>query len=78
MREEKITEKKTEEKYELVFQNGALENLKELATIFNVPENDLGKLVNKGIQILKLTKDKKFFIFEDKDGNRFRVDIGKL
>ena len=77
--EKKTTEKNgEEEKYELVFQNGALKNLKELAIAFNVPETDLGKLVNKGIQMLKLTKDSKYFIFEDKNGNRFKVDISKL
>ena len=78
--EKKTTENNGEdkEKYELVFQNGALKNLKELAIAFGVPEDDLGKVVNKGIQMLKLTKDSKYFIFEDKNGNRFKVDINKL
>ncbi|TSC76371.1 MAG: hypothetical protein G01um101429_1165 [Parcubacteria group bacterium Gr01-1014_29] len=73
-------DKKTEgaEQYELIFRNGALTNLKELARRFNIPENDLKQIVNKSIKLLTLTKDAKSLILEDKNGDRFRIDVGNL
>ena len=67
-----------EEQFELIFRNGALANLKDLAKVFNVPENDLRQVVNKGIRLLTLTKDAKGLVLEDKNGDRFKVDIEKL
>lgn len=67
-----------EEKYELVFQNGALKNLKALAVALGVPENDLKQVISKGINLLGVVKDAKSLVFEDKNGGRFLIDIKKL
>ena len=78
MPEEDKNNKEQDEQYELVFKNGALANLKELARAFGVPENDLGQVVNKGIQLLKITKNSKIIFFEDQNGSRYKVDLSKL
>jgi len=67
-----------EEQYELVFRNGALANLKSLATKLGVPESDLKQIVNKGIKLLTIVKDAKSLTLEDQNGDRYRIDIAKL
>ena len=67
-----------QEQYELVFKNGALANLKDLAKIFSIPEDDLRQVVSKAISLLSITKNAKTLILEDKNGERFKIDIGKL
>lgn len=66
------------EEYELIFTNGALANLKKLACDFGVPEDDLKQVVNKGIHLLTITKDSKFIIFENKEGEKYKIDMSKL
>lgn len=67
-----------EPKYELVFKNGALANLKNLAATFGVPEDDLRQVVSKSIKLLTLVKDAKALTFENQNGERFSVDIRRL
>jgi len=67
-----------EETYELVLKNGALANLKKLALTFNVPENDLKLVINKGLNLLTLIDGGKNITFEDKNGDRYRIDLNKL
>ena len=67
-----------QEQYEIIFKNGALANLKQLAKSFGVPENELKQVVSKGVNLLTLVKDAKSLVFEDKNGNRFFVDVKKL
>lgn len=78
MDEKESTDENGEEQYELVFKNGALANLKSLAKRFNVPENDLKQVVSKGIKLLGIVKDAKQLTLEDRNGERFIVDIEKL
>lgn len=69
-----------EEKYELIFRNGALANLKKLAGNFGVPEENLKEVVNKGIKVLTLIKsvDAQRIIFETKKGEKFIIDVEKI
>jgi len=69
-----------EAKYELIFRNGALANLKKLAKSFSVPEENLKEVVNKGIKILSLiiSIDAKTIILETKKGEKFIVDVDKI
>ena len=68
----------TQEQYEIIFKNGALLNLKQLAKAFGVAENELKQVVSKGINLLTLVKDAKSLVLEDKNGNRFFIDVKKL
>ncbi|MBI3045920.1 MAG: hypothetical protein HYY86_00015 [Candidatus Harrisonbacteria bacterium] len=82
MSEEKNTpitpEEKKEEQLEIVVRNGALINLKSLATRFNIPQNDLKSVIAKALRLLNTVKDDKVII-EDKNGNgRFNLDIDKI
>lgn len=77
--EEKVkTTIPTEEKYELIFKNGALANLKSLASRFGISEDDLKLVVSKSIRLLTLTKDAKSLILENKNGEKFIIDINTL
>lgn len=67
-----------QEQYELVFKNGALGNLKELAKVFGIPETELRQVVRKAIALLNLTKDAKTLVMEDKKGDRFKIDVKSL
>ena len=67
-----------EETYELVFRNGALKNLKALASGLGIAETDLKQVVNKAISALTLIKNGNFTIVEDEKGNRFRMDLNRL
>jgi hypothetical protein len=69
-----------EEKYELIFRNGALANLKKLANNLGVPEENLKEVVNKGIKVLTLIKsvDTKTIILETKQGEKFTLDVEKI
>jgi len=78
--EEKKETTKKEDTYELTFTNGALTNLKKLATSFDIPENDLRRVVNKAILLLTLVKnvDGKTLTIESKKGERYNLDVDKL
>lgn len=78
MAEEETPPQAEPEQYELVFKNGALANLKSLAKTFKIPEDDLRLVVSKAISLLSLTKDAKTLTLENKNGERFRVDLEKL
>lgn len=69
---------KQEEQFEVVFKNGALKNLKELATLFGVPETELSKIVSKSTRLLTIVKNAKKVSFEDESGNRYYVDVRAL
>lgn len=75
---EKTKEEKNQEELELVIRNNALQNLKSLAKQFDVPETELKEIVAKAIKLLSITKDSKFLIMEDKEGNRYKIDINNI
>lgn len=78
MEEKTKTTPPVEEKYELIFKNGALANLKELAGILNVPQDDLKQVVSKSINLLNLAKNAKTLVLEDHNGNRYYIDLKKI
>jgi len=68
------------EEYKLSFKNGALANLKRLATRFNVPDDDLNQVVSKATKLLTYVKDAKDgkVSFSDQKGDRYFVNINEL
>lgn len=67
----------TPEEYQLSFKNGALANIKNLASVFNISEENLQDVINKAISLLSVVKDSEFVYFE-RDGERYKVNIKKL
>lgn len=67
-----------EENLEVVFRNGALANLKEMAKVFAIPETELSKVVSKSTRLLNIVKAAKNVSFEDQNGNRFNIDVKQL
>lgn len=65
-----------ENEFVVTFRNGALEKLKELATTLNIPENELGSVLQKGLKIIDLAKDGKIVLEKDKE--RFDIDLKRL
>lgn len=68
------------EEFELIFKNGALANLKNLAGQLNVSEDNLGEVVNKGIRLLSIIKNvgTKTITLEAKDKSRFVLDAERI
>lgn len=73
----KDTTQPTEEEYQLSFKNGALANIKSLASVFDISEDNLQNVINKAISLLSVVKDSEFVYFE-KNGERYKVNIRKL
>lgn len=71
-------EEAQEETFELIFRNGALANLKEMAKIFNIPETELSKVVSKSTRLLNLVKNAKRVSFEDEKGIKYYIDLNLL
>ena len=65
------------EEYKIVFKGKGLEELKDLARAYDVPEDDLGKVVIKAMRLLKITKEKKSVSFKD-GGQEFTLDTKRL
>ena len=78
--EEKKGTKTEEEKFELIFKNGALANLKKLASRLNIPQDNLGEVVNRSIKILSIIKnvDTQTLTLETKNKERYVLDADKL
>lgn len=72
--------KEEEEKFELIFKNGALANLKNLAIKLNVSPDNLGEAVNKSIKLLSIVKnvDTETLTLETKDKKRYILNIDTL
>ena len=72
--------KKLEEQFQLIFKNGALANLKNLAVKLSVSEDNLGEVVNKSIKLLSTIKnvDTKTLTLETSDGKRYIIDTNTL
>ena len=62
--------------YVVTFRNGALLKLKELAGYLNIPEENLGEVILKGMKLIDTAKDGKIIIEKGKD--KFEVDIKRL
>lgn len=69
-----------EEQFELTFKNGALINLKRLAGLYNISEENLGDVVNKGIRLLNLVKsvNTKQIVLETEDKRRYIIDADNI
>ncbi len=68
------------EEFKLSFKNGALANLKRLATRFSVADDDLEKVVAKAVKLLtyvQVSKNGKVF-FDDEKGDRYSVTLNDL
>ena len=77
---EEVVKKEVETEFKLLFKNGALDNLKRLSKRFNVPEEDLDKVVEKAVKLLTYVKDSKDgkITFEETNGERYFVNINEL
>ena len=64
------------DEYQITFKNGALANLKQLATKLNVSEDELDKVVEKGLNALQLSDDG-ILLFR-KGGVTYQIDIKRL
>ena len=62
--------------FTVIFKNGALIKLKELAVALEIPEHNLGDVVLKGLKVLGLAKNGQIIIEDKKD--RMEIDVKKL
>lgn len=62
--------------YELTFKNGALEKLKQLAKRFDIPEENLDQVIEKGLRALELGDDDRLEF--NKGGNKYFVRLKDL
>lgn len=51
------TDKSNKDEYSITFRNGALKKLKELAKKFDISEDNLDQVVEKGLKVLDLPDD---------------------
>jgi len=65
-----------QDEYSIVFKGKGLDELKELARIYNIPESNLGDVVVKAIKLLKVSANKKLTFKED--GREFLIDTKKM
>lgn len=61
-------------KYTVIFSNGALEKLNELASNFGLTPIEI---ISKGIKLVDIAKDNKV-LREDPDGKRYSIDVKEL
>ncbi|OGE79247.1 MAG: hypothetical protein A2751_04625 [Candidatus Doudnabacteria bacterium RIFCSPHIGHO2_01_FULL_46_14] len=66
-----------ENKYNLTFSDGALQQLKDLATHLGIPESELHKVVGKGLKLLQVAKASKLYK-EDPDGKRYLINVKEI
>lgn len=73
-------EAKKDDKFELIFTNGALANLKALAKEYGIPEDKLGDVVNKGIKLLSILRNTqtKTITLDTKNKQRFVLDAENI
>ena len=64
------------EEYTITYRKGAYYKLKEIARDLDLPEDELGKVLEKGIRLLDFAKDGKVTI--EKYGVKLEVDLKKL
>ena len=67
---------KTGNQFTAIFKNGALEQLKQLATSLEIPEEKMGEVLTKGIKIIDLARGGKLII--EKNNERIEVDVKKV
>ena len=65
------------EKYHLTFSNGALQQIKELAAHYGIPDSQLHEVVGKGIKLLQVAKNSKLYK-EGPDGTRYTINIKEI
>lgn len=68
---------KEQDRLEVVFTNGALSKIKEIAAFLSIPDTDLNSVIVKGIQVLSEAKNSgnTFIVIEKKDGKREKLDL---
>ena len=52
-----MKENKPEDEFEITFRNGALKRLKKVAADLNIPEDRLGEVLTKGINLIDIAKE---------------------
>ena len=65
------------DEFKIVFRGKGLDELKDLAKSYNIPEQNLGDVVVKAIKLLKITKDNKSVSFSEGD-RQITVDTKNL
>lgn len=77
MAEDNNSQNQQTEEYIVTYRNGALVKLKTLANKFGIPEDDLNKVIEKGLKVLELQLDDNRIIFK-RGNDTFFVDLNKL
>lgn len=62
---------------QIIFEGDALNKLLELGSSLGLPEEQVTKVIIKGMKLIDLAKEGKLYI-EKADGKRFEVDIKNL
>lgn len=70
------TSTSSKDEYQLTFKNGALAKLKQLAQKLDIPESELDKVVEKGLNALQLSDDGRLLF--KKGGETYFIDIKSL
>lgn len=65
-----------ENEFVVTFRNGALQKLKALAAELDIPEDQLGEVLQKGIKIIEFAKNGKLVVEKNKE--RYEVDLKKI
>jgi hypothetical protein len=65
-----------QDEYTITFKNGALVKIKQLAHKFNIPEDNLDDVIQKGLKALELSDDDKLEF--NKGGTKYFIDIKNL
>ncbi len=64
------------EEFTITYKKGAYYKLKELAKTLEIPEENLGEVLKKGVKLIDFAKDGKITV--EKYGTKFDVDLKKL
>lgn len=68
--------RKQEPTFTVNFKDGALTKLKELAQALEIPDDQLGEVLVKGVKVIELAQGGKLII--EKNTERLEVDLKKI
>ena len=71
-----MSEEEKEDQYVLTFKNGALVKLKALAQKYGISEDELDKVVSKGLKVLDLPEDGKIVFKVGSD--TYNIDLKNI
>lgn len=69
--------KQQEEKFSVTFRNGALKKLKKVAADLNIPEDRLGEVLTKGINLIDVAKEGSVVVIK-KGKEEYVIDLRLL